>query len=150
MATLFNPHDAQVLSSRLDNLKPDSPALWGKMNAHQMVCHMTDSCKVALGETPTTPRPGFLSTRFARWLIISVLPIPRGKAETSREFKLTQPAEWAADLARLKEGMQRMIERAALDGTEWNIQPAFGKLTTSEQGKLFAKHFDHHLRQFGV
>jgi hypothetical protein len=31
------------LVDRLQGLRPETRALWGKMNAHQMVCHLSDS-----------------------------------------------------------------------------------------------------------
>lgn len=150
MPTLLDPSVAHEISARIDRLRPDSLALWGKMNANQMVCHLTDAFKVALGDTPTTLRPGPLSSKLARWLIISVLPVPRARARTMREFKLTAPQVWAKDVQTLKGHMERFIARAWEPNPQWNVHPAFGQLSTTEYGKLVAKHMDHHLRQFGV
>ena len=30
----------KVLLDRLERLRPETRALWGKMNVHQMVCHL--------------------------------------------------------------------------------------------------------------
>jgi Protein of unknown function (DUF1569) len=150
MPTILDPTIAGELARRIDRLGPGSPALWGMMNVHQMVCHLQDAFRVALGDIPTSLRPGLLSTRLARWMIISVLPIPRGKAPTSREFKTTVPAVWAEDIAKLKELMERFIRRGSDPRAHWNVHPTFGHLSTDEYGRLVAKHMDHHLSQFGV
>lgn len=40
---------AGELIERLRHLRPGTPARWGKMNAHQMVCHLNDSYSLAMG-----------------------------------------------------------------------------------------------------
>lgn len=150
MPTIFDPDSAKAFQSRIDRLTPDARALWGRMTASQMVCHLTDSCKVALGDTPTTLKPGILSNRVVRWLIISVLPFPRGKAPTSREFLVTSPSEWQADVRSLGEHLERVRTKGGDSEAQWNIHPSFGAMSTTQYGKLIYKHMDHHLRQFGV
>jgi hypothetical protein len=85
-----------------------------------------------------------------RWLIISVLPIPRGKAKTTKEFQLTAPDAWEADMTAFKGHFARVRAHGRDLHATWNVHPAFGQLSTQEYGKLFYKHMDHHLRQFGV
>ena len=150
MPTIFDPNDARAIQARIARLAPGTPALWGRMSAPQMVCHLTDSCKVALGDTPTTLKPGILSNPIARWLIISVLPMPRAKAPTSREFLVTSPADWEADLRTLKEHLERVEAKGRDSQSQWNPHPSFGAMHPAQYGKLLYKHMDHHLRQFGV
>ncbi len=45
MKTLSNREDKTEILGRLRKLKPDSQRQWGKMSAHQMVCHLNDSFK---------------------------------------------------------------------------------------------------------
>ena len=150
MPTIFHPESARTIQGRIDRLTPDARATWGRMNAGQMVCHLTDACKVALGDTPTTLKPGILSNRFVRWLIISVFPLPRGKAPTSREFQLTHPADWEADRQKLREYFERLLIKGRDSQAKWSVHPTFGAMGTAQYGKLIYKHMDHHLRQFGV
>ena len=45
--------DSQVVGDllrRLGLLTPETRGLWGKMNAHQMVCHLNDSYALAMSE----------------------------------------------------------------------------------------------------
>ena len=115
-----------------------------------MVCHLIDALRLPLGDIPCTVRPGPLSSKFARWLIISVLPIPPARARTSREFRTTIPGIWAGDVESLKAALERFVRQGENPAAQWNVHPTFGDLNRKEWGKLAAKHLDHHLRQFGV
>jgi hypothetical protein len=45
MRTLLNDRDLkEVLSSKV---RPDSQRCWGSMSGHQMICHLSDSFRVA-------------------------------------------------------------------------------------------------------
>jgi hypothetical protein len=35
---------------RMSKVRPDSQRRWGSISAHQMICHLSDSFRVALGE----------------------------------------------------------------------------------------------------
>ena len=120
------------------------------MNAPQMVCHLIDALRLPLGDIPCTVKPGPLSSKFARWLIISVLPIPPARTRTTREFRTTAPGDWSADVATLTATLDRFCRQGQDSSARWNVHPTFGELDRKQWGKLAAKHVDHHLRQFGV
>ena len=52
MKTLADQECAAELVSRLRNARRDAPRQWGRMTAHQMICHLCDSFRFALGERP--------------------------------------------------------------------------------------------------
>ena len=149
MPSMFDPATHQEFSGRIDRLTLESQRQWGRMSVQQMVCHLTDTLKGALGETPSSFKPNFLSTRLGHFLILNV-PIPRGKAPTMPEFQLTKPGDWAPDVSTLKGYLERVVARSRTADSVWGIHPKFGRLTLAEWGKLLARHMDHHLRQFGV
>ncbi len=37
--------DANEILNRLGRVHVDSPRKWGRMNAHQMICHLADSLR---------------------------------------------------------------------------------------------------------
>lgn len=55
MKSLTNRRDRSEVLSRLANVRPDAQAKWGTMSAHQMVCHLSDSLRAALGEKYISP-----------------------------------------------------------------------------------------------
>lgn len=146
--SIFNPEDWQVLDARLARLRPDSRARFGKFTAPRMVCHLTDALEIATGVVPARTRKTIMSNRLVRWLIIYVIPWPKGKAQTTSEFLKTQPASWDADLTRLRAMLKSVAERGA--DQNWAPHPAFGDLSGKDYGALIHRHFHHHLDQFGA
>lgn len=118
------------------------------MNAHQVVCHLADQLRVALGDIKTQSRPGLLRFRPVRRILVYWLPWPKGKLPTAPEMLTTAPSEWDRDVAALHALIARFATRSPSE--EWAVHPAFGPLSGWEWGVLCWKHLDHHLRQFGV
>lgn len=148
MRTIFDPAARDALLRRIDALEPDQPALWGRMNAPQMVCHLNCALRAALGELEVGPPRGPLSRPPLNWLVIHLLPWPKGKAESPPEFLATQPAAWQEDVRTLRSLLERNAARGP--GATWPPSPVFGRISGRSWGVLHHKHVDHHLRQFGV
>jgi hypothetical protein len=148
MKTLFDPSDRAALLARFDRLTPDSRPAWGKMNVGQMVCHVSDALRAALGDLPCAPKKSLLSNPVMRWLVIHHLPWPRG-VPTSPELLSTPPA---AELESDKQEFRRLAEAFAARGAQGitAVHPAFGDISGKTWGALMHRHVDHHLRQFGV
>ena len=49
MKTLAKAPDAAELLDRLARLQPGSTRRWGRMTAHEMVCHLADGFRMAAG-----------------------------------------------------------------------------------------------------
>lgn len=145
--TIFDPAARAVLLARIDGLDATAPARWGKFTAPRMVSHLISAVRIGLGEEPCKDLPSFLSNRVVRYLVIHVLPFPRG-APTAREMLARAPESWSADVATLK----ALIERAAVNGQDgpWARHPAFGAISAHDWGVLIHKHVNHHLTQFSA
>ena len=48
--TLVNNRNRDEVLHRLSKVRPNSQRRWGSMSAHQMICHLSDSFRAALGE----------------------------------------------------------------------------------------------------
>lgn len=146
--TIFDTTSRRSLLDRIARLRPDSPRRWGTMTPNQMICHLEDSMRCATGVTPAARRRTVMSNRVFRWIIIHVLPWPKGRARTVKEMLVTKPGEFEDDKRRLQE----MLERAAslTPRGSWSPHPAFGDLSGRDYGVLIHRHVDYHLRQFGV
>lgn len=111
-----------------------------------MVCHLSDQLRVALGDLPCRDVSTLMLRTAVKWLVLrTAFQAPPGKVKTAREMLTTEPAGWAADLATC----EALLERLA-GATTVAPHPAFGPLSAEEWGVMAWKHFDHHLRQFGV
>lgn len=149
MRTLRDPAFQAEIRARIEALTPESARQWGTMTAHGMVCHLIDAFHVALGEVAVKDRRTPFRFPPLKWLILYVLPIPKGRIETTHEFKQTQPGEWQADHARLLAQLDRFIAYLASPESKANLHPAFGLLKPKQWARLVYIHMDHHLRQFG-
>jgi|HubBroStandDraft_3_1064219.scaffolds.fasta_scaffold26993_4 hypothetical protein len=148
MPTLFAADARAELKRRLASLTPEARAQWGRMNAPQMVCHVADQLRVALGEVTTRPRLNFLRFQPFRQLFVHWLPWPKGKVPTVPEMQSSPPGDWDADRAAVADLIDRFATR--VPGGAWAPHPGFGKVSGREWGAICAKHLDHHFRQFGV
>lgn len=152
MRTLANPGHAEELLQRLATIRPDSPRRWGRMSAHQMVCHLSDAFRIAIGELGVRSL-GFRFRRPMRWLALYVpLQWPRG-IRTVPEIDQdrgsgTGPVEFAADVTRLEELMRAFASRDLAD--PWPLHPIFGPMSARDWQRWAYLHVDHHLRQFGA
>lgn len=147
MKTIFNDGDRSSMLTRIDRVSSDAKPRWGKMNAELMLAHLVESIRMALGEFH--PRPKKLPIRFfpLKQLIVYWLPFPKG-APTAPELL---PKD-TGTIERGKSELARLLRLVAEKGRDpqWPDHPAFGRLTVRAWGVLIYRHFDHHLRQFGV
>ena len=153
MKTLLNPRDKQEIVSRLQKVRPDSSRLWGKMSAHQMVCHLGDGFRLYMGVITTAPvgfpYPSKLAKIFALW---APMQWPKGfktMKELDQQGAGTAPAEFDRDMSELKTLLDRFT-RAPRDYQWPGGHPHFGAMSEKEWLRLAYLHSDHHLRQFGA
>ncbi len=148
MPTLRNPADRAALIARLDRLTSDATPRWGRMNAQQMLAHVVDGFRMASGELPVQPKRMLPLRHFpVKHLILYVLPFPKN-APTAPELLSRAPESIDLERAKVKELLA--VLGAFPDDARRADHPIFGAMTTAHWGALGHKHFDHHLRQFGV
>jgi hypothetical protein len=150
--TLLNADDKVEIVSRLALVRPDSQRLWGKMSAHQMVCHLTDGFRMYMGEKQVAPVGGLYPSRVLRWVALwAPRPWPKG-FQTMKELDQqggggTSPVEFARDKQELDSLLARFTQTPR-DFT-FAVHPHFGAMSEREWMRLAYLHADHHLRQFG-
>ena len=150
MESVFDDGVRETIQRRIAQLGPDARRQFGRMNAGQMVCHLADQLRIALGEIPSRPMPGSRALRYTpvKQLVIDVMPWPKGRVRAPPEVFTTVPGDWTRDVAALHDLLERFASHVG-DRT-WPSHPRFGDMTGPLWGRLTRRHFDHHLRQFGV
>jgi hypothetical protein len=68
--TLLHPDARAEILRRIESLTPESERAWGRMTAHQMVCHLCDACRAALAERRVPIIGTFWERTVIRWLAI--------------------------------------------------------------------------------
>ncbi len=147
MKTAWNAADRRELLERVSALTPDARPRWGSMKAPQMVAHLADSLRMAVGDILVPSKN--LPIRFTpiKQLIIYWLPFPKG-VPTAPELIRRAPAAWKAELDDLRVLLEQFAQRDR--NGKWPDHPAFGRMRGTSWGVLVYRHMDHHLRQFGV
>jgi len=152
MNNLGDPAVRNVVLLRLSHLRQRAKPNWGQMSAHQMLCHLSDSFKVPLGEKQVSKATGPLQRSIVKWIAL-YLPVPWPKGFPTRpEIKQgiggTVPTDFERDLQELLSLVERFTTWRS--GLFLAPHPFFGKMTFFEWMRWGYLHTDHHLRQFGV
>ena len=150
MKSLSDPAIQQEIRERLSRVTPDTPRLWGRMNAHQMICHLADSFRGVLGERPLPMVKTPIPRAVMKFLALN-MPVqwPHGTPTGPNIDQFiggTRPTEFCADVA----GLQTLFERFVSEpGKIEPRHPFFGPMSERDWMRWGYLHTDHHLRQFG-
>ncbi len=147
MGTLWNEKDRADVLARLDNLQPELHPKWGRMTCPQMVAHMIESLRMTLGDLDVQGKRTPFRWPVVKQLAIYVVPFPKG-APTAPELLRQTPSDWPEKISETKELIKRFASSG--DRNDWPDHPLFGHMSKRDWGVLAQRHFDHHLRQFGV
>jgi hypothetical protein len=138
------------IRERLERIEPSIPRQWGRMTAHQMICHLADSFRGVMGEKALSPAATPLPPKIMKFIALD-LPMkwPHGlktRPEIDQEAGGTPPAEFAADVATVKALLHRFVSdpRSIVP-----THPFFGPMSEADWMRWGYLHLDHHLRQFG-
>jgi Protein of unknown function (DUF1569) len=148
MKTLARESDIAEILQRVGRLAPECERQWGRMSVHQTVCHLSDACRMALGETSASSTGGIAQRTIVKWIALyAPLKWPPGiltRPEIDQEVSGTKPTSFAADIADL----EALVRRVAAH-KRWPSHPIFGRMSHAEWLRWGYLHLDHHLRQFG-
>jgi hypothetical protein len=147
MPTMFDADTRRHFQQRIESLTPQARRRWGRLTPSEMVCHVSDQLRMALGEIPTKPVPSLMRYAPIKRLVIGPLPWPHG-AKGAAETFTTRPVDWEQDVALLGELLERFGARGAQE--TWPDHPLFGQMSRDLWGRLTCKHLNHHLRQFSA
>jgi hypothetical protein len=152
MNTLARASDKAAIVERLKRIRPDSPRQWGRMSAHEMVCHLGDGFRMAVGDKTVSHATSPLQRTLVKWIVLyAPVPWPSGiltRPEIEQGVGGTCPGEFVADVADLVRLLDALTGQ---DGRfDWPPHPIFGPLTRKAWLRWGYLHMDHHLRQFGA
>lgn len=148
----FIPFPSPVIEDFTFRIRPETPALWGKMSAWHMLEHLV------------------IPLRFSRGEFEVPLVTPLEKVEKLKRLMLLSDAPLRRDFAApfLGPGLQpfvntdfasaqrNLLAEIQLFESYWNehqashfVHPVFGSLNRDEWYLFHSKHFTHHFKQFG-
>ena len=147
MGSMHSEIDRRVLKERARRLTPATVAKWGKMNAPQMVAHLTNSMHMATGVLPVRGRRHPARLFPLKQLLIYVLPWAKG-LPTATELISRAPEAIEGEIEAFSAAVDDFAARPR--DYAWPAHPLFGSMSRRDWGALAYRHCDHHLRQFGV
>jgi hypothetical protein len=149
MKNLFQPDATEEIKQRIQNLRPNSDRLWGKMEVAQMLAHCCVTMEVALGEkNPPRMLIGRILGPLVKPVFTNEKPLKKN-TPTHKSFLVIDQRNFEKEKFRLIE----LIDRFSNGGPERvtsHPHTFFGKLTPIEWSTGMYKHLDHHLSQFGA
>ncbi len=152
MKTLDNLECRAEVLARINQLRPDSVRLWGRMNAAQMVCHLNDALLGVMGCRPIPAMAKYRGRRIVKFFALHVpMRWPQGvptRPEIDAFVGGTKPGQFEVDVATLRNLIAKFTEQPR--SFEFEPHPIFLHLTEREWMTWGYRHIDHHLRQFGL
>jgi hypothetical protein len=150
MKSLFHASDRNEVLHRLTRVSCKNQRRWGAMSAHQMICHLGDAFRAALGEKQLSPSTTLFKRTLFKWVVLW-LPLhwPTGiktRPEMDQLQGGTRPVDFESDVEKLR----ILIERFCAWEGEFAPHPVLGQLSRTERMRHAYLHMDHHLRQFGA
>lgn len=149
MKTLADLTAQREISTRMAALTPADQRRWGSMSVHQVICHMTEAYRCALGEKQVAMARTTMPRAVLKFAALRVpLQWPHGfpaPSEIAQDKGGRAPVDFAQDrdalLAALRAfcgGLPKPLPR----------HPYFGAMSEREWQRWGYLHADHHLRQF--
>jgi len=150
MKTLLNVRDRNEILERLAKVQAGDRPRWGTMTSRQMICHLSDSFRAALGEKYVSSSSTLVKRTLLKWAALWV-PVrwPHGirtRPEMDQQGGGTPPTEFASDLEKLRV----LFERFCNEKGEFAPHGFLGAMSGRERMRHAYLHMDHHLRQFGA
>jgi hypothetical protein len=150
LPNIFTPTVSDQVIQRINQLKPTTPAQWGKMTVAQMLAH----CNVTYEMTYENqhPKPNFLMKfilkTFVKKAVTGPAPYQRN-SQTAPAFLIKDARDFDVEKNRLIAYLSKtqQLGENHFDNKESH---SFGNLSKDEWNTMFYKHLDHHLGQFGV
>ena len=150
MRSLASKAHQDSIAKRISTLTTDDRRQWGEMSVEQMVCHLCDVYRIALGAKAVTPATSVFRRTILKWVALG-LPMKwpkniKTRPEVEQGMGGTPPVEFERDRALLVVVFDRFCDPSA------NLAPThpfFGPMSREDWLRWGYLHADHHLRQFG-
>lgn len=141
----------ETILVHIENLTPETEARWGSMSAQRMVEHLSDSLKMAVGqlvfplEVPEDRIP-----RMKEFLLSDKPMAKNSEVPFAKKDQELRCADLELAIDELAESWVEFEEYFSEDEQRSTLHPYYGNLNFDEWNRLHAKHFTHHLQQFGL
>ena len=150
MQNAFIKTDTEDFINRINQLTPETKALWGKMDVSQMLSHCNVTYEFLYDDIHPKPNAfmKLILKLFVKKMVVNEKSY-KPNNPTAPQFIITSDKNFEVEKGRLIDYINRTQElgEAYFDGKKSH---SFGVLNKTEWNNMFVKHLDHHFKQFGV
>ncbi|TDL99502.1 MAG: hypothetical protein C4K58_06280 [Flavobacteriaceae bacterium] len=151
MNSILEPTTKNDFVKRIHLLQSNSQRRWGTLSVGQMCCHLSDSLEIALGkrEGGKEPISIIFSLKPSVWIATS-FPWPKGVFFSPKSMNHKNLGSQSEGFDKDREKLLKLLEEFIQKETNYFPHPMLGNMNSKEWGKMVSRHFDYHLKQFGV
>jgi hypothetical protein len=150
MPIFFTAESKPLFVRRINAVTPASQRQFGSLEPVGMIRHLRLAMELSLGEANIPDTSNIFGRTIGRYVAFHLIPWPKGKIKAPPAF--TPPPEKDFDTERvlLNASIDRFIATLNREPQKVVSHPVFGAMTMTYWTRVHGKHFDHHLKQFGV
>ncbi len=147
---MFNKEDVAEVIQRINQLSPQSKALWGIMSVSKMLAHCCVTYEYIYENKHAKPSPlkQFILRTMVKRKVVNETPYRRSNP-TAPDFIIKDERDFEVEKKRLISYIQKTLELGEEHFRD-KESLSFGILHVNEWNNMFYKHLNHHLTQFGV
>ncbi len=143
--------DRKNLNSLLSTLQPETPVLWGRMNAQNMIEHLVEAVEYTNGKRVVDLQfPPGKANRQRQLLVHSNFVIPNGVTsylpDATKTKRFNDLATAIVELNNELDAFDHFFKTEGRTATHFE----FGPMNHKEWIIWHGKHFTHHFKQFGL
>lgn len=153
MKTIFDIEQQRLIVERIRLLTAENKPQWGKMNIYQMSMHCRRWSDWIHGKGEFghhTYKQDFLGKLFGKMALKNTVKDDRVMGKNLPAGFLAIKDKRSHDITIEKDKWIQSVKDYEHFSNERFVHDFFGKMTKEQIGIFVYKHFDHHLRQFGV
>jgi hypothetical protein len=150
LPNIFSKEVCEQIISRVNQLSPDSPAIWGKMDVAQMLAHCNVTYEMMYEDKHPKPNAfmKFILRVLVKRKVVNEIAYPKN-SRTAPQFIVVDSKIFEVEKQRLINYI-RKTQELGLSHFEQMESHSFGRLNSMEWNNMLFKHLNHHLTQFGV
>ena len=141
------------IAEKIQNLSPEQKPIFGRMTPQHVLEHLTITVKLSTGRIKIPEfTPSEKQLEMKRLLLDTEMEFPKGIKAPNDTGDLPELRHPNLDTAKEKlvQSLEEFEEKYKQEPDFKAIHPRFGYLNHQEWLRFHAKHFKHHLSQFGI
>jgi hydroxymethylglutaryl-CoA reductase len=137
----------ESLIHRLERLTPESKPRWGKMSGADLIPHLAVVMRYSMAQH----EPAYAGNWFTRHVVRRIMMSGLASFPKGVKVKLPDPRqEPVRDIAGLSGLVDEFLDALDAGKLGTNPHPFFGEIGADGWARFHRKHFEHHLKQFGL